>query len=81
MQLNDPSLEDQIAAAKAYDSLFGPALFDQWVTKVADAANIQSGQRVLDVACGTGDIEFREKQCFHSNVGAQVRKWFWCMAF
>ena len=52
--MNDPSLKNQIAAAKAYDSLFGPALFNQWVTKVADAASIQSGHRVLDVACGTG---------------------------
>lgn len=52
--MTDPTLQDQIAAAKAYDKLFGPALFNQWVTKVADAANIQPGQRVLDVACGTG---------------------------
>lgn len=52
--MNDPCLHDQIAAAKAYESLLGPALFNQWVTKVADAAKIQPGQRVLDVACGTG---------------------------
>jgi len=31
-----------------------PALFGQWAPKVADAAQIQPGQRVLDVACGTG---------------------------
>lgn len=31
-----------------------PALFGQWCSKVADAAKIQAGQRVLDVACGTG---------------------------
>ena len=52
--MNDPGLQDQIDAAKDYDSLLGPALFNQWVTKVTDAANIQPGQRVLDVACGTG---------------------------
>jgi SAM-dependent methyltransferase len=52
--MNDPSLQDQIDAAKGYDSLLVPSLFGQWVTKVADAANIQPGQRVLDVACGTG---------------------------
>jgi ubiquinone/menaquinone biosynthesis C-methylase UbiE len=52
--MNEPSLQDQIEAAKVYDSLYLPAMFDQWATKVADAANIQSGQRVLDVACGTG---------------------------
>jgi SAM-dependent methyltransferase len=52
--MNDPTLQDQIDAAKTYESLFVPALFGQWATKVADAAKIQTGQRVLDVACGTG---------------------------
>lgn len=52
--LNDSDLQDQIEAAKGYDSLLVPALFGQWATKVADVANIQPGQRVLDVACGTG---------------------------
>ena len=46
--------QDQIDAAKAYEALFVPALFGQWATQVADTAQIQSGQRVLDVACGTG---------------------------
>jgi SAM-dependent methyltransferase len=31
-----------------------PALFERWADRVADAAKIVSGQRVLDVACGTG---------------------------
>lgn len=31
-----------------------PALFGQWSSKVADAAQIGPGHRVLDVACGTG---------------------------
>lgn len=52
--MNDPNLQDQIDAAKAYEALFVPALFGQWATRVADAAQIQSGHRVLDVACGTG---------------------------
>jgi SAM-dependent methyltransferase len=34
--------------------LFVPALFGQWAPKVVSAARIQPGQRVLDVACGTG---------------------------
>ncbi|MET0987653.1 MAG: methyltransferase domain-containing protein [Steroidobacteraceae bacterium] len=50
----DPTLEGQIRAAQAYEALFVPALFGQWAAKVADAAHIQSGQRVLDIACGTG---------------------------
>ncbi len=31
-----------------------PALFGQWTAKVVNAAWIKPGQRVLDVACGTG---------------------------
>jgi len=49
-----PVLQDQIDAAKAYEALMVPALFGQWASKVADAAQIRQGQRVLDVACGTG---------------------------
>ena len=43
-----------IETATAYEALFVPALFRQWTTIVADAAHIKSGDRVLDVACGTG---------------------------
>lgn len=41
-------------AAEVYEEFFLPALFEQWADRVADAAGIQPGQRVLDVACGTG---------------------------
>jgi SAM-dependent methyltransferase len=41
-------------AAEVYEDFLVPALFQQWTSHVAEAANIQSGQRVLDVACGTG---------------------------
>jgi SAM-dependent methyltransferase len=43
-----------IEAATAYEALFVPALFRQWAPIVADAAHVKSGDRVLDVACGTG---------------------------
>lgn len=52
--MKEPTLQAQIDAAKAYESLFVPALFEQWAPKVADAAQLQPGDRVLDVACGTG---------------------------
>jgi SAM-dependent methyltransferase len=42
------------SAAEVYEDFFVPALFDQWALRVADAADIRPGQRVLDVACGTG---------------------------
>ena len=52
--MSPPGLQAQLEAAKAYEGLFVPALFGQWASKVADEARIQPGQRVLDVACGTG---------------------------
>ena len=52
--MSESGLQSQIDAAKAYESLFVPALFGQWVTTVADSAHVQAGQRALDVACGTG---------------------------
>ena len=41
-------------AAEVYEAFFLPALFQQWASRVADAAGIRAGQRALDVACGTG---------------------------
>ncbi|MGD2054484.1 MAG: methyltransferase domain-containing protein [Gammaproteobacteria bacterium] len=52
--MSESTLQSQIDAAMAYDALFVPALFGQWVETVANAAQIQPGQQVLDVACGTG---------------------------
>ena len=52
--MSESTLKAQIEAARAYEILFVPALFGQWVTTVADASHIQAGQRALDVACGTG---------------------------
>jgi 2-polyprenyl-3-methyl-5-hydroxy-6-metoxy-1,4-benzoquinol methylase len=46
--------EGQIAAAAAYEDLFVPALFQEWAPRLLDAATVQPGHRVLDVACGTG---------------------------
>jgi ubiquinone/menaquinone biosynthesis C-methylase UbiE len=42
--------------AKVYDECFVPALFQQWGGIVSEIAGITSGQRVLDVACGTGAL-------------------------
>lgn len=42
------------SAAEVYEQFFVPALFGEWPPRVLDAAEVASGQRVLDVACGTG---------------------------
>lgn len=52
--MSEPPLPAQIEAARAYEALFVPALFAPWTAQVADAARLEPGQRVLDVACGTG---------------------------
>ncbi|WP_211825104.1 class I SAM-dependent methyltransferase [Kistimonas asteriae] len=43
-----------LSPAQAYQTILVPALFTEWAPRVADAAGIQAGQRVLDVACSTG---------------------------
>lgn len=40
--------------AQAYEDLFVPALFAQWVPTLLRHARVSGGQSVLDVACGTG---------------------------
>jgi len=42
------------SAAEVYEEFFLPALFQEWASRVLEAARIQPGERVLDVACGTG---------------------------
>ena len=52
----EPDLESQTRGAWAYEELFVPALFREWAPRLIEAAKISSGQRVLDVACGTGIV-------------------------
>jgi ubiquinone/menaquinone biosynthesis C-methylase UbiE len=42
------------SAADVYEEFFVPALFQEWAGRVADAAALEPGHKVLDVACGTG---------------------------
>ena len=43
-----------VEIAEAYEAHFVPAFFAQWSPMLLDAAGVTTGQRVLDVACGTG---------------------------
>jgi SAM-dependent methyltransferase len=48
----------QITAEQAemYEATFVPAIFADWAPPLVEAAGIQPGQAVLDVACGTGIV-------------------------
>jgi SAM-dependent methyltransferase len=47
-------LEALIASAAGYQELLVPALFQEWSLRLIAAAEIRPGDRVLDIACGTG---------------------------
>jgi SAM-dependent methyltransferase len=51
---DDDVPEDLIEAGRGYESLFVPALFEVWASHLVDAAGVEEGSHVLDVACGTG---------------------------
>jgi ubiquinone/menaquinone biosynthesis C-methylase UbiE len=42
--------------AEAYEARFVPAFFAQWAPRLLDAVGVSPGDRVLDVACGTGIV-------------------------
>jgi SAM-dependent methyltransferase len=50
------SFQIPIEAAEAYEATFVPAFFAQWAPAVCAAAGVVAGDRVLDVACGTGIV-------------------------
>ena len=52
--MDESRLSEAIAGAAAYEELHVPALFSEWTSRVLDAAQVKEGDRVLDVACGTG---------------------------
>jgi SAM-dependent methyltransferase len=45
-----------VETARRYEALHVPALFREWAPRVLDAAAVGPGDRVVDVACGTGVV-------------------------
>lgn len=51
------------SAAEIYEQFFVPSLFAGWPNRVLHAANVQTGDAVLDVACGTGVLAREAEKC------------------
>jgi ubiquinone/menaquinone biosynthesis C-methylase UbiE len=45
-----------LEAAEAYEAIFVPNMFARWPAHLLDLADVHAGDRVLDVACGTGIV-------------------------
>lgn len=44
----------QVRVAESYERRLVPSLFEPWARRLVERVDLQPGERVLDVACGTG---------------------------
>src|SRR5215472_13290367 len=51
--MSEPS---QASPAQLFDQFFRPTLFTPWARSLLQRAAPQSGEQVLDLACGTGTV-------------------------
>ncbi len=56
--MTDPHFSPEITNefVRLHEELLVPAIYGQWAHRVADAAEIDLGHSVLDIACGTGSL-------------------------
>lgn len=65
MELLEGGRRRDETSAEVFDRLFMPAMAGPWAVRVTDAVHLEPGERVLDVACGTGAVA----QEAHRRVG------------
>jgi ubiquinone/menaquinone biosynthesis C-methylase UbiE len=56
MATNPPWAQVGGNAAETYDRALVPGMFAPWAPVLLDAAEVRTGERVIDVACGTGVV-------------------------
>lgn len=56
--------------AETYEGYMVPVLFEPWAQRLVQVIDLQPGERVLDVACGTGIVA--RVAASHMGAGAQV---------
>lgn len=54
--MNSLNLQELEDVASYYEQLMVPALFVDWPEMILNEANVKTGDRVLDVACGSGAL-------------------------
>ncbi len=47
---------EELNPAEVYEKYFGPTIADPWTRVLLEYASLKSGERVLDLACGTGSV-------------------------
>ena len=56
LRMSTETFQIPVEAAEQYEANLVPAFFAQWAARLCAAAGVAPGQRVLDVACGTGIV-------------------------
>jgi ubiquinone/menaquinone biosynthesis C-methylase UbiE len=68
-----PSISTE--ASKVYEEFFVPALLAEWAPVMAKAVEMKYGERILDVACGTGVLARYMKKNYNADVtGVDISK-------
>lgn len=54
--MNDLSVQELEDIASSYQEMMVPAIFENWGEQILNEAKINPGDKILDIACGTGAL-------------------------